>query len=162
MAIQESIGVHIHIFLFIKTMTSNIFVQAVLGGQRLRKSRNTIVTEIDLIIQFLWQFFVFLFYFKRSQSQDLGIRQLVSALQRQLFIFLVHDCYPPHTAERQSNPEVLILCNSVVCIPPHFPAKEFKRNLNSRLVFLAICFLICKKETSSKNSIVFTKTSQFF
>lgn len=103
------------------------------------------MTEIDLIIQFLWQFFVFLFYFKRSQSQDLGIRQLVSALQRQLFIFLVHDCYPPHTAERQSNPEVLILCNSVVCIPPHFPAKEFKWNLNSRLVFLAICFLICKK-----------------
>lgn len=99
------------------------------------------------------------FILKRSQSQGLGIRQLVSAMQRQLFIFLVHDCCPSHTAERQSNPEILILYNSVVWIPSHSPAKEFQWNLNSRLVFLAIHFLICKRETSSKDLIVFTNTS---
>lgn len=104
------------------------------------------MTKTNLITIFLAIFcFPFFFILKRLQSQGLGIRQLVSATQKQLFLSLAHACYPSHTAEMQNNPEVLILCKSAVIIPAHFSAKEFQSNLNSRCVFLAIYFLICKK-----------------
>lgn len=160
--IQEPTGVHIHISLFIKSVISNLFVQAVLGGQQLRKARTTVVTKTDLITQFLRQFFVFLFYSKKVTMPGSWFPAAGFSYTETVIYIFVHDCYPSPMAEMKRNLEVLMLCNAGVFIPAHSSAKEFQQNLNSRLVFLAIYFLMCKKETSSKDSTVFTKTSSFF
>lgn len=132
--------------------------RAVLHGHRLRKDRNTAVTETDLITQFLWQFFVF-FFKKRSKSQGLDIRQLVSTMPRQLFLLFVHDCYPSQI-EMQSNLKDLILCNSVFI--PAIPLNNFNEILILDLYSLQSVFLgnfLRECNSIYKNQLVLLNTT---